>query len=140
MTPNTIASASMSSISARVNQSSINETKRNEYMILFSAIGSAGGLSLFLCVCGIIISVCTFMNFKSKRNSYLKTRLVVHMISTNNDVIPYTENMKENVIIKINVIWQQQLQLIIICTMYMIMITMIFPQIAIKDSFSLIIF
>ena len=64
-----ISPTQTSSISARVNQSSINETKRNDYMILFSAIGSAGGLSLFLCVCGIIISVCIFMNFKSKRNS-----------------------------------------------------------------------
>ena len=59
------------------------------------------------------------------------------MISSNNDVIPYTENMKENVIIKINAI--QQLQLKTSYAMYMIMITMIFPQIGIKDSFSLII-
>ena len=60
------------------------------------------------------------------------------MISSNNDVIPYTENMKENVIIKINAI--QQLQLKKSYAMYMIMITMIFLQIGIKDSFSLIIF
>ena len=48
--------------------------------------------------------------------------------------------MKENVIIKINAIQQQQLQLIMSCTMYMIMIAMIFPQIGIKDSLSLFMF
>ena len=82
-----ISPTQTSSISARVNESLSNETKENNYVILFSAIGSAGGLSLFLCVCCIIISVCIFMNFKSERNGYLKTRLVVYMISTNNKVI-----------------------------------------------------
>ena len=71
-----ISPTQTSSISTRVNESLSNETKENNYVILFSAIGSAGGLSLFLCVCCIIISVCIFMNFKSKRNGYLKTRLV----------------------------------------------------------------
>ena len=82
-----ISPTQTSSISARVNESLSNETKENNYVILFSAIGSAGGLSLFLCVCCIIISVCIFMNFKSKRNGYLKTRLVAYMISTNNEII-----------------------------------------------------
>ena len=48
----------------------------NNKVILFSAIGSAGGLSLFLCVCCMIISVCIFKNFKSKRNYILKQRFV----------------------------------------------------------------
>ena len=41
-----------------------NNTKSN--VILFSAIGSAGGFALFLCVCCIIISVCIFMKFNQK--------------------------------------------------------------------------
>ena len=49
-------------------------TKRN--VILFSAIGSGGGLSLFFCVC-CIISICIFNKIKSKRNGNLKPRFVV---------------------------------------------------------------
>ena len=46
-------------------------------MVLFSAIGSAGGgFSFFLIFCCIIISVCIFKKFKSKRNYKLKTRFV----------------------------------------------------------------
>ena len=43
--------------------------------ILFSPIGSVGGLSFFLCVCCIII-VCIFKMFKSKRKYKLKTKFV----------------------------------------------------------------
>ena len=50
-----------------------NETKKN--VILFSAIGSVSG-SLFLCVCCIIISVCIFKKYISKRYDNLKTRFV----------------------------------------------------------------
>ena len=45
-------------------------------VILFSTIGSTGGLSFFLCVSCIIISVCIFKKFKSKRNYKLKPRFV----------------------------------------------------------------
>ena len=45
-------------------------------VILFSTIGSAGGLSFFLCVCCIIISVCICKKFKSNRNYKLKPRFV----------------------------------------------------------------
>ena len=68
------------------NQTSNYETNTNDKVILFSAIGSAGGLSLFICVCCIIISVCIFKKFKSKRSYLLKKRFVVHTI-LNNDVI-----------------------------------------------------
>ena len=50
-----------------------NETKKN--VILFSAIGSVSG-SLFLFVCCIIISVCIFKKYISKRYDNLKTRFV----------------------------------------------------------------
>ena len=50
-----------------------NETKTKKNVILFSAIGSAGGGSLFLCVCCIIISVCVFKKYISKRYDNLKT-------------------------------------------------------------------
>ena len=77
------------------NQTSNIETNTKNKVILFSVIGSAGGLLLFLCVCCIIISVCIFMNFESKRNDHLKARLVIYITSSNNDVITiYTENMK----------------------------------------------
>ena len=77
------------------NQTSNIETNTKNKVILFGVIGSAGGLSLFLCVCCIIISVCIFMKFKSKRNDHLKARLVIYVTSSNNDVITmYTENMK----------------------------------------------
>ena len=76
-------------------QKSNNETKTKNKVVLFSVIGSAGGLTLFLCVCCIIISVCIFKNFKTKRNSNLKPRFVVHTISNNDDVITiYIEYMK----------------------------------------------
>ena len=80
------------------NQTTSNETNMKNKMIPFSAIGSAGGLSLFLCVCCVIISVCILRKYKSKRNYILKLRFVLHVIS-NNDVITiyiylYTENMK----------------------------------------------
>ena len=45
-------------------------------VILFSTIGSAGGLSFFLCFCCIIISVCILNKFKSKQNDKLKPRFV----------------------------------------------------------------
>ena len=45
-------------------------------VILFSTVGSAGGLSFFLCVCCIIISVCILKKFKLKRNYKLKPRFV----------------------------------------------------------------
>ena len=48
----------------------------NNKLILFSAIGSAGDLSFFLCVCCIIILVCFFKKFKSKRFYKLKARFV----------------------------------------------------------------
>ena len=131
-------------ISNSPNQTSNIETNTKDKVILFSAIGSAGGLSMFLCVCCIIISVCIFMNFKSKRNDHLKARLVVYVTSTNNDVIIiYTENMKskkKKMRIKISAIWQQKQTLIMSCTLHMIMITMIFPQIGIRDSLSQIMF
>ena len=51
-----------------------NNTKNK--VVLFSAIGFVGSLSFFLFVCCIIISVCIFKKFKSKRNFKLKTRFV----------------------------------------------------------------
>ena len=77
----------ISSISARANQSSSNETKTKRNVVLFISVGSAGGLLLFLCVCFIIILVCIFMNFKSMRHGHFKARLVVYIIVTNNEVI-----------------------------------------------------
>ena len=114
-----------------------NETSTKNNIILFSAIGSAGGLSFFLCICCIIISVCLLAKFKFKKNDHLKTKLVVCIIKKNNVVITiYTENKKskkEKIRIKISAIWQQEQTLIMSCTMHMIMITMIFPQIGIRN-------
>ena len=62
------------------NQKSNNETNTRNKLIIFSAIGSAGGLSLFLCACCSIISVYIVMKFKSKRNDNLKPRFVVCII------------------------------------------------------------
>ena len=70
--------------SASPNQTSNNETGTKNNVILFSAICSAGGLSLLLCVCCIIISVCTFKKF---RTNNLKPRFVVLIISNNDDFI-----------------------------------------------------
>ena len=53
---------------------STNNTKNK--VILFSAIGSAGTLSMFVCVCCIIIPVCISKKFKSNRNYQLKPRFV----------------------------------------------------------------
>ena len=58
-------------------QTSSIETNTKRNVILFSAIGSGGGLSLFICVCCIIISICIFNKIKSKRNGNLKPRFVV---------------------------------------------------------------
>ena len=60
------------------NQTSNNEAKGKGKVILFSAIGSAGGLSLFLCVCCIIISICIFK--KSTNNFTLKPRFAVYLM------------------------------------------------------------
>ena len=117
-------------------QTSNNETSTKNNMILFSAIGSAGGLSFFLCICCIIISVCLLAKFKFKKIDHLKIKLVVCIILKNNVVIIiYTENKKskkEKIRIKISAIWQQEQTLIMSCT-HMIMITMIFPQIGIRN-------
>ena len=59
---------------------SSNKTQGKNKMVLFSAIGSAGGLSLFLCVCCVIISVCVFRKVKSKGNDNLKPRFVIYII------------------------------------------------------------
>ena len=56
-------------------------------VILFSAIASVGGLSLFLCFCCIILLVCIFMKFKSKGHNNLKRRFVIYILFNNNDVI-----------------------------------------------------
>ena len=64
-------------VSVNPNQTSKNKTKSQINVILFSAIGSAGSLSLFLCICCIIISVCIFKKFKSKRKHHLKPRFVI---------------------------------------------------------------
>ena len=64
-------------VSGNPNQTSKNKTKTQINVILFSAIGSAGSLSLFLCICCIIISVCIFKKFKSKRKNHLKPRFVI---------------------------------------------------------------
>ena len=68
--------------SAITNQSSTNEIETNKNVILFSAIGSAGGGSLFLCICCIIMSVCIFKKNKSKRYDNLKPRFVAYMMQT----------------------------------------------------------
>ena len=62
------------------NQKSNNENNINDKVILFSAIGSVGGLSFFVCVCCIIISVCIFKKLNSKRNDHLKPRFVTYKI------------------------------------------------------------
>ena len=56
-------------------------------VILFTAIGSVGGLSLFLCFCCVIILVCIFMKFKSKGHDNLKRRFAIYILFNNNDVI-----------------------------------------------------
>ena len=68
--------------SAITNQSSNNETETKSNVILFSAIGSASGGSLFLCVCCIIISVCIFKKIESKRHYHLKRRFVAYIVQT----------------------------------------------------------
>ena len=60
------------------NQNSSNVTKTKSNVMLFSAIGSASGGSLFLCICCITISVCILKKNKSKRNENLKSRFVVY--------------------------------------------------------------
>ena len=65
--------------SAITNQSSSNEIKEKNNVILFSTIGSVGGGSLFLSVFCIIVSVCIFMKFKLKRNKNIKPRLVLYL-------------------------------------------------------------
>ena len=105
------------------------ETNTKHKMILFSAIGSAGGLSLFLCVCCIILSVCILRKCIPKRNYILKRRYVVHIISNKEVITIYTDGMKskkEKIRIKINVIWQQKQNLTMSCTVHMI--RMIFLQ------------
>ena len=66
--------------SGNPNQTSNNKTKAKNEMILFTAIGSAGGLSLFLCIFCIIISVYIFKKLKSKENDNLKERFAVYII------------------------------------------------------------
>ena len=66
--------------SASTNQSSSNETTTNKNVILFSAIGSAGGGSLFLWVFCIVISVFIFKTIKTKRNYHLKPRFVLYIM------------------------------------------------------------
>ena len=58
---------------ASPNESLSNETKRKNVVILFSAIGSAGGGSLFLCVC---CTICISLKIISKR----KPRFVVSIL------------------------------------------------------------
>ena len=115
------------------NRTSNNESNMKSKVTLFSAIGSASGLLLFLCVCCIIISFCTFMKFKSKRNNNVKPRFVVHIISNKNNIITmyteYTKIKKEKIIIVIITIWQQEEDFIMSYTMCVIMITMVFLQI-----------
>ena len=65
--------------SASPNQTISNEPSKKINVIQFSAIGSAGGLSLFLCVCCIIISVCTCQKIKPKRNDDLKPKFVIYI-------------------------------------------------------------
>ena len=70
----------LSNDSMSVHTSDNNETKSKGKVILFSVIGSAGGLSLFLCVCCIIISVCIFKRLKSTKDLNLKPRFVVYLM------------------------------------------------------------
>ena len=56
--------------SYNLNQTLNNKTNTKNKVILFSTIGSAGGLSLFLCVCHIIISVCIFKKLKCPLGSH----------------------------------------------------------------------
>ena len=65
--------------SATPYQTSSNEPNKKINAIQFSVIGSAGGLSLFLCICCIIISVCTCQKFKPKRNDNLKPKFVIYI-------------------------------------------------------------
>ena len=113
------------------NKTSNTENNIKNIAILFSAIGAAGGLSLFLnCVCCIIISVCVFM-FKSQKNENFKPRFVVYITSTNNDIITINTENKESkktlMKIKISAILQEQQNLVINCTIHAI--TMVFLQI-----------
>ena len=55
-----------------------NVESNSNNVILFSAIGSAGGLLFILCACCITISVCIFKKFKTKRNNNLIPRFIIH--------------------------------------------------------------
>ena len=70
-------------------QTSMNDNNTKNNVILFIAIGSVGGLSLFLCICSIIISICIYQKCKSKRKYNLKRRFVAYVMSINVDVIIY---------------------------------------------------
>ena len=95
---------SFSFLSNDMTQSRSNTKK----VILFSVIGSAGGLSFFLCFCCIIISVCIYKKFKSKRNYKLKPRFVFSYNLKKDDMITiHTEHVKlkeEKMTIKIIII------------------------------------
>ena len=92
------------------NQTSNNETNTKNKVILFSAIGSAGGLSLFLCVCCITISFCVFKKFKSKKNYKFIPRFVLYTISNNDNnivtiYIAYIKCKEVKMTMKIITIW-----------------------------------
>ena len=62
-------------------QISNNETKTKNKAILYSVIGCIGGLSLVLCVCFIILSICISKKFKTKTSYNLKSRFVYKYFS-----------------------------------------------------------
>ena len=105
-------------------QTSIINSNTHNKVILFSAIGSAGGLSLFVCICCVIISVCIFQKYKSQKSYKFKPRFVANIISNNVDVIIiYTEYMKcreEKMTLVTITICQQKELLIMSRILYMI--------------------
>ena len=105
-------------------QTSINNSNTQNKVILFSAIGSGVGFSLFVCICCIIISVCIFQKCKARKSYKLKPRFVANIISNNVDVIIiYTEYMKckeEKMTLMIITICQQKKIIIMSKPLYMI--------------------
>ena len=69
------------------NQTSNDENNTKNKVILFGAIGSACGLSLFVCVCCKIILICIFKKFNLKRNFELKPRFVFYFNFKKDDII-----------------------------------------------------
>ena len=76
-------------------QTSNNETKTKNKVILFSAIGSVGCLSLFLCVCFIILSIYISKKIRTKRKYNFKSRFVCKYFYYNDDIAMYIQRTRK---------------------------------------------